>query len=150
MGKESKRVVLDTNIFISAILFSGKVSMIMDFWKTSSIKPVITKEILNEIIKTLAYPKFHLTEEEIYHIVQEEILPFVEIMKVKKDKIVKGVCKDPEDDKFITCATSAGVDLIISGDPVDLLNIKEYKGIKIIKASKFIKQIQGLLSSVTF
>lgn len=149
MGKESKRVVLDTNIFISAILFSGKVSMIMDFWKTSAIKPVITKEILNEIIKTLAYPKFHLTEEEIYHIVQEEILPFVEIVKVKKDKIVKGVCKDPEDDKFITCATSAGVDLIISGDP-DLLNIKEYKGIKIIKASKFIKQKQSLISSVTF
>lgn len=43
------------------------------------------------------------------------------------------------------CATSAGVDLIISGDP-DLLNIKEYKGIKIIKASKFIRQIQGILT----
>ena len=57
-------------------------------------------------------------------------------MEVVKD--VEGICRDPEDDKFISCAIPGSADYIVSGDK-DLFDLKKYKSIKIIKASDFIK-----------
>ena len=53
-------------------------------------------------------------------------------------KRLQAVLDDPDDDKFIECAVSCGADLIISGDK-HLLNMKEYYGIKILRASEFLK-----------
>jgi putative PIN family toxin of toxin-antitoxin system len=84
----------------------------------------------------LEYPKFSLTQEETDYIIKYEILPYFEIVEVVKD--VKGICRDPEDDKFISCAISASADFIVSGDK-DLIDLKQYKSIKIIKASEFLE-----------
>jgi predicted nucleic acid-binding protein len=54
---------------------------------------------------------------------------------------VKGVCRDPEDDKFISCAISVSADYIVSGDK-DLFDLKQYKSTKIIKASDFLKMVK--------
>ena len=51
---------------------------------------------------------------------------------------VKGACRDPEDDKFISCAISANADYIVTGDK-DLSDLKKYQFIRIIHASDFIK-----------
>jgi uncharacterized protein len=51
---------------------------------------------------------------------------------------IKAVKDDPDDDKFLECAVTAKADYIISGDP-DLLNLKEFKKIKIVSPTQFIK-----------
>jgi putative PIN family toxin of toxin-antitoxin system len=134
--KQVKRVVLDTNVLISALLFRGGLSKIVGLWQKGKIIPVISKETFSELVTVLEYPKFSLTQEETDSIIKYEILPYFEIVEVVKD--VKGICRDPEDDKFISCAISGSADYIVSGDK-DLFDLKQYKSIKIIKASDFLK-----------
>jgi putative PIN family toxin of toxin-antitoxin system len=134
--KQVKRVVLDTNVLISALLFRGGLSKIVGLWQKGKIIPVISKETFSELVTVLEYPKFSLTQEETDSIIKYEILPYFEIVEVVKD--VKGICRDPEDDKFIWCAISGSADYIVSGDK-DLFDLKQYKSIKIIKVSDFLK-----------
>jgi putative PIN family toxin of toxin-antitoxin system len=134
--KKVRRVVLDTSTLVSALLFSGELSKIVRLWQKGEIIPVISKETFHELRMVLEYPKLSLTQEERDSVIENEILPYFEIVEVVRE--VKGICRDPEDAKFISCAISASADYIVSGDK-DLLDLKKYKSTKIIQASDFIK-----------
>ncbi len=139
MGKKPKkiiRVALDTNVLTSALLFKGEMSRIVGLWQKGMIVPVISKETFGELRTVLEYPKFSLSRAEIESLIEHEILPFFEVANVSKH--VKGACRDPEDDKFISCALSANADYIVTGDK-DLSDLKKYQSIKIIHTSDFMK-----------
>jgi len=139
VGKKPKkiiRVVLDTNVLISALLFKGELSRIVGLWQKGKIIPVISKETFDELRTVLEYSKFSLSRAEIKSLIEHDILPFFEVVNVSKH--VKGTCRDPEDDKFISCAIAASVDWIVTGDK-DLSDLKKYHSIRIIHASDFIK-----------
>ncbi len=139
MGQKSKtvkRVVLDTNIILSALLFGGKLSRIVRLWQEGKFIPLLSRETFEEIKTALAYPKFSLSEGEIRALITKEILPFFEVIDLVKE--AKGVCRDPGDDKFISCALSGSANLIVSGDR-DLCELKKYEGVRIIKAIDFLK-----------
>ena len=139
MGKKPKkisRVVLDTNVLISGLLFKGKLSRIVGLWQKGKIVPIISKETFEELRTVLEYPKFSLSRVEIKSLIEHEILPYFEVVNVSKH--VKGACRDPGDDKFISCAISANADGIVTGDK-DLSDMKKYRAVRIIPASDFIK-----------
>jgi putative PIN family toxin of toxin-antitoxin system len=137
--KTSLRVVLDTNIVLSALLFRGRLSEIADLWKADRIVPLISEETFREFRAVLEYPKFRLTKGEIKTIIEEEMLPFFEIVEITDE--VRGVCKDPDDDKFISCAVSASADIIATGDKA-LPVVDTYKTIKIIRAEDLLRMMQ--------
>jgi putative PIN family toxin of toxin-antitoxin system len=139
MGKAKKRltVVLDTNILVSALLFHGELSRIVTLWKSGSILPVFTKETFAEFREVLHYPKFSLKEDEMRTILEDEVLPFFEAVETENQ--IERVCRDWQDDKFITCAVAGQADYIVSGDE-DLLVLKKYGQINIISASEFLKK----------
>lgn len=139
MGKKEKtigRVVLDTNILVSALLFKGDLARIVDLWKKGKIIPVLSRETFAEFEAVLEYPKFSLTRQEIKVIIEEEFLPYFEVIEITED--VEGICRDTDDDKFIACAVSASADFIVTGDK-DLLDMGKYKSVKIISASVLLK-----------
>lgn len=139
MGKKKKnsvKVVLDTNVLVSALLFKGRLSKLVQLWKTGRLVPVVSRETFYEFKVVLRYPKFSLSEREIKTIIEEEVLPYFEVAEVKET--IKGVCRDPDDNKFISCAISSSANFIISGDK-DLYDLKRYKFVKIMKASDFLK-----------
>jgi putative PIN family toxin of toxin-antitoxin system len=141
MGKRKekvKRVVLDTNVLVSALLFKGALARLVELLRNGKIIPVISKETFSELTTVLWYPKFSLSKDEIKSIIEHEILPYFEIIEVVKT--VKGVCRDPEDDKFISCALSASADCIVSGDK-DFCDVRQYKTVKIVSASDFLKKL---------
>lgn len=141
MGKKQekvKRVVLDTNVLVSALLFKGALSRLVELWRKGKMIPVISRETFEELTTVLQYPKFSLSKDEIKSVVEHEILPYFEIIEVVK--AVKGVCRDPGDDKFVSCALSASVDCIVSGDK-DFCDVRQYKTVKIISASDFLKKL---------
>ena len=128
------KVVIDTNVVISALLFGGEPGKLVAFWQQGIIKPSASKEIIDEYLRVLAYPKFELSEEEINYLLYQEILPYFDIIDVQPGpRIIK---KDPEDDKFIRCASAAKARYIISGDH-HLLALKEYQKVKILSPSEF-------------
>jgi len=139
VGKKEKaigKVVLDTNILVSALLFKGELAAIVDLWKKGKIIPVLSKETFAEFKAVLEYPKFSLTVQEIKVIVEEEMLPYFEVIEVADN--IRGICRDADDDKFIACAVSASADFIVTGDR-DLLDMVKYKSIRIVSASVFLK-----------
>jgi len=139
VGKKEKaigKVVLDTNILVSALLFQAELAGIVDLWKKGRIIPVLSKETFTEFKAVLEYPKFSLTQQEIKVIIEEEVLPYFEVIEVTDN--IKGICRDVDDDKFIACAVSASADFIVTGDK-DLLDLGKYKSVKIISASVFLK-----------
>jgi len=141
MGKKPKkiiRVVLDTNVLISALLFKGELTRMVGLWQRGKMIPVISKETFDELRTVLEYPKFSLSRAEIKSLIEQEILPFFEVVNVSKH--VKGACRDPGDDKFISCAISANADYIVTGDK-DLSDLKKYQSVRIIHASDFIKRV---------
>jgi putative PIN family toxin of toxin-antitoxin system len=142
LGKKQqavKRVILDTNVLISALLFKGKLSNMRELWRTGKIVPLISRETFDELRRVLAYPKFFLTRAEIRSILEGEILPFFEVVDVSRR--VKGVCRDSADDKFISCAISGRADYIVTGDR-DLSSLKRYQSIRIIHSSDFLRMFE--------
>ncbi len=143
MGKKEKaavKVVLDTNILISSLLFKGELARVVDLWKKGRIIPILSRDTFDEFKTALEYPKFSLTAQEMKVIIEEEVLPFFEVIEVA-DKI-KGVCRDADDDKFITCAVSASADFIVTGDR-DLLDIGRYKSVRILSVSEFLRMFKS-------
>ena len=139
MGKIKKiRAVIDTNVIVSAILFGGMPGKLISLWKSGRITPLATKDMIDEYLKVLAYPKFKLSENEISYIFYNEILPYFKIVVPKPGRAI--IQEDPSDDKFIHCAQSGKASLIISGDQ-HLLNLKSYGKIKILTPSRFLNEL---------
>jgi putative PIN family toxin of toxin-antitoxin system len=128
-----KRVVIDTNVLVSALLFGGDPGELITLWKERRIQPLGSKEIMEEYIRVLAYPKFRLTEEEIEYLFSQEVLPWFEVITVQSGRPF--VIDDPSDDKFIWCALEGQAEAIISSDkhllrlsscPVPIFSFSEF------------------------
>lgn len=133
------KAVLDTNVVVSALLFRGELSRLHVLWRKKAFTIAASREIIEEYIGVLAYPKFKLTEKEIEALVQEELLPYIEPVTV--NEATKGISVDPDDDKFLACAEAAKAHFIVSGD-AHLLDLKTYKGCPIVTAEKFLKKFR--------
>ncbi len=133
------RVVLDTNTLISALLFSGTASHLVPVWQSWRITVLVSKAVLQEYLRVLAYPKFHLSDQEIKRLIEEELLPFVETVRVRRHLAV--VQRDPEDNKFLECAVAGRAECLVTGDQ-DLRELNSYRGITILTAGEFLKQIE--------
>ncbi len=126
------RVVLDTNVVVSALLFRGPTSRLVSFWQEGRLAPLISKEIFEEYLRVLGYPKFHLTPNEVKFLAERQILPFAEVVQVKTVPSV--IKEDPTDDVFLACAATGRADFLVSGD-WHLLLRKKYEGITIISVN---------------
>ena len=115
-----KRIVVDTHVLVSGLLFDGKPGKLVKLWKEGRVVPLCSKEIVKEYLRVLAYPKFQFSESEIDFLLTHEILPYFEVLTVKPGKLF--VTMDPSDDKFIWCAIEGCAEVIVSGDE-HLLNL---------------------------
>ena len=135
-GTNKRKVVLDTNIFISSVLFRGKLEIIARNWKNGAFEFLLSKEVLNEYIRVLHYPKFALSGKEIKGIIEEELLPYITpVITHSNEQIVKN---DPSDDKFFILAVDGKADVIVNGDS-HILSIKKYKGTVVMNAAEFLE-----------
>ncbi|MEK6792286.1 MAG: putative toxin-antitoxin system toxin component, PIN family [Nanoarchaeota archaeon] len=130
------KVVLDTNVLISATIRKGNQFRLLELGRLNQIQIIISPQILEEVKEVLNRPKFSLSQNEIEEALNEikDITHLVE--PSEKVDIVK---EDPDDNMIIECAIAGKADYIISGDD-DLLELKEYKGIKIRNSQSFIQE----------
>lgn len=129
------RVLLDTNVLVSALLFAGTSSELVTLWQRGALTILLSRPILDEYLRVLSYPKFDLSEEEIKGLIQEELLPYVEVVNPRRRlRVVK---RDPSDDKFLECALTGKSRVVISGDK-DLLSIGRYRQIRIQSPAQFL------------
>ena len=128
-------VVLDTNIFISAVFWEGKSYEIVKKAINQEIIVLISDYIIKEIEKVLTRD-FNLTEQEINDVINA-IFYFTHLIEpVEKVKIIK---EDPKDDEILDCALACNAKFIISQDK-HLLNLKKFRNVNIISPEEFLKE----------
>lgn len=124
------RLVLDTNVVLAALLFhQGSVSWIRDAWLRSSVRPLVSRETTNELVRVLAYPKFGLSDDDMEDLL-DEYIPWCETVNVPADVIVPE-CRDPHDMAFLRLAITAEAKALVTGDR-DLLALADEFDIPII------------------
>jgi putative PIN family toxin of toxin-antitoxin system len=131
------RVVVDTNVFISSLLNTeGNPRKVIDLWRFEKITLCISKEILAEYFAVLG--RFGMSEEpeggELVQLFQKR---YNQVFLTSVPTIL-AISEDPADNKFIECAVAADAEYIISGDR-HLLNLKVFKGIRILPPTEFLK-----------
>jgi len=130
-----KRVVLDTNIYISAILFGGKPETIWKKVKRGEVQIFISKAILQEISSVLRR-KFDWETSKIKKVLEEvEDFTFLVIPK----ESVSIIAKHKADNRILECALEAKADFLISGDR-HLLSLESFLNVKIVDPSSFLKE----------
>ena len=133
MGAVTK-VVIDTNVFISAFGWDGKPEAVLSLMEQRRIVNCITSDIYNELRRVVAYPKLKFSPT-----LQVNILEFVFSWSrfVQPKNTVAVIADDPDDDKFLACAVAANASAIISGDP-HLLALGSYRSIPILTPAQFL------------
>jgi putative PIN family toxin of toxin-antitoxin system len=137
MGAHSK-VVLDTNVFISAFGWRGIPWSIVDLIRHGSIINHTSADMLEELRRVVAYPKLRFSAQ-----LQADIIEFVfaNSTLVIPVSVPDIDIADPDDIKVVSCAVAAGACCIISGDP-HLLVLGSYKGIAIFNPASFISAMR--------
>ena len=132
------RIVVDTNVVASAVLFGGKPGALIRFVLTHAVSAVATQEIIAEYQSTIdsLFQKYKgrdlfFSADSIYSAM--EIIP----AQTRVD-----VCRDPDDNKFISCAIDGQCYYIVSGDK-DLLTLKEYSDVKIVTVAEFFELLKA-------
>lgn len=116
------RVVLDTNVLVSALLFeNGRLAWLRRTWQTAAIRPVVSESSARELIRVLAYPKFRPTRADMDRLLAD-VLPWCET-HAGSIKAGQFQVRDPKDQMFLDLALAADVPVLVSGD-ADLLALK--------------------------
>ena len=131
----SPRVVLDTNVLLSALLFNaGALFWLRNAWQTDDIHPLSSRETMGELIRVLSYPKFDLTGEEQEHLLAD-YLPWCETVVVPKPPAIPR-CRDPFDRPFLELALVAQAHALTTGDN-DLLDLAKDFPVPILTPGAF-------------
>lgn len=130
-----KKVILDTNIFISALGFDGNEREVLRKCIKGEASLCFTDAILKELERVMEYPKFSFTqaEKDSLKLILAEIGNLISGTE-KLDLIIE----DPSDNKFLEAAIAAGADFLITGNK-HLLKIKQFGKTKILRAPQFLK-----------
>jgi putative PIN family toxin of toxin-antitoxin system len=136
------RAVLDTNVILSALLFGGPTGRLVTAWQTGGFQLLLSRAILEELLRTLAYPKFHLTEHEIRDLLAEELIPFAETVIVRRQPVVR--LRDPNDLAVVACALAGRARYLVTGD-ADLLTVGRIRRVEVVRPAEFLARLGPLL-----
>jgi putative PIN family toxin of toxin-antitoxin system len=131
------KIVLDSNIFVSSFYWAGNPRKVFDRVTNGLDELYITDEILQEIISVMSEKRFDTSIEEIREYVR--IIESYSIKLSTKD-ILEKISRDEDDNKILRCGFDGNVDFIITGDN-DLLVIREYRKIKIVKPKEYLERL---------
>jgi len=128
------RVVFDTNIIISGLLFSGKQRILLSHVIEHAFELIISHPIIEEINDVICRDKFKV-KRELSIITVAELIELAKLVyPTSKVNIVKS---DPDDNIIIECAIEGKAQYIITGDS-DLLNIQSHEDIRIVDTNTFL------------
>lgn len=126
------RVVLDTNVYISALMFGGLPGSLLDLALLQSFLPVISPALLDELDEKLRL-KFEVSAEDAA-IIRAKLESIAKI--VRPDMVLHVIADDPDDNRVLECAIQGSADYIVTGDR-HLLKLGSYEAIPIVTVRQF-------------
>ncbi|MBI5358673.1 putative toxin-antitoxin system toxin component, PIN family [Candidatus Amesbacteria bacterium] len=134
MVKSGTRVVLDTNVLISAIVFGGKSRSVLKLLLKDKIVGVTSGVLLAELSEVI-HKKFPFKKSDLEYI-EEQIRTDFELVN---PRIEIKIARDDDDNRVLEAAVEGDCEYIVTGDE-DLLIFKKYKTIKIMTPAEFLNE----------
>ena len=128
------KIILDTNVFVSGVFFTGPPYRILEAWRDGKLQLLISEDILEEyrrVGETLAKQFSSIDLGPLLSLVAVE----AEMISAKLPPVP--LCEDPDDDMFIVCALADNCKTIVSGDK-HLLKMSGFRGIKVLSPREFV------------
>lgn len=132
------RAVLDTNVLIAAVI-NIKASVSQEIYQnfiTQQFSLITSPEVLEEVEEVLSRKRIRKRHKHSTEKLKEIISELVDLSYIVPGTTGVEVVRDPDDNKIISAALDGRADYIVSRDK-DLLDLKEYQGIKILTPEKF-------------
>ncbi|MDO8650467.1 MAG: putative toxin-antitoxin system toxin component, PIN family [Candidatus Berkelbacteria bacterium] len=129
------KVVLDTNIIVSGLLFGGKPLQILEGVVDGKIEVYTSEVLMDECLRILEM-KFGLSRDRLTE--TEESLR--ENFKIVRPQTTVKIARDTDDDAVLAVALEVGADFLVSGDN-DLLVLKHIANIPIVDPGQFLSQL---------
>lgn len=133
------RLVLDTNVWISGLLWTGSPHQILRLAEEGRLVVAVSPAIVEEVADALARPKFSARVTALRTSVPELVGSLLTLAEMYlPSRVIVVVTADPEDDKILACARAARAGWLVSGDQ-HLLAFRQYRGIRIVTPQMFLK-----------
>jgi putative PIN family toxin of toxin-antitoxin system len=134
----TRRVVLDSNVIVSGLGWSGAPARIVEAVLAGELMLVTSSPLLAELRRVLAYPKLAKVILE-----GEKLADLVEMSSIVIEPVsVFDAVEDESDNRVLEAAVDGGADYIVSGDE-HLLTLGAFRGIPIVTPSEFVTTILG-------
>ena len=133
------KIVLDTNVLISGIFFTGTPFRILELWRAGRFRIILSEEIYGEYCRVVAElaAKFDGLEADAFL----ELI-FSESEIIDAPSLGKQICEDPDDDKFFAAAVAGGAKVIVSGDH-HLLKAGGFRNIEVVRPREFLDRMRA-------
>ena len=139
-SKHIPRVVIDTNLVLSALVFAqGRLSPLRLAWQGGLCQPLVSSVTAAELIRVLAYPKFKLSTEAQQELLAD-YLPYCATLRMPAKLPTTPDCRDKFDLPFLQLAVAGKADYLVTGDQ-DLLILNGQFACPIITADQFMKML---------
>jgi putative PIN family toxin of toxin-antitoxin system len=131
------RVVLDTNVLVSALL-GGTASTVLDHWQADAFELVVTTEIVREYLEVLRRPKFQLPQDVVETIGVYLLRKAVFVTPLERLKVITA---NSADNRFLEAAIAGDAEVIVSGDK-HLLDLGRFREVHIITLREFLDRLE--------
>ena len=130
--------VFDTNILFSATGWQGKPFQCVQRARAGEVQVVTCSELIEELAEKLE-ARLHFSADQVAETIAD-YLGFLQVIQIPK--VLMAVPRDPEDNMVLECAIEGEAQYIVSGDK-HLLELEEYRGIRIIRAADFLNLVSA-------
>lgn len=134
------RVILDTNIWVSGLLWKGAPWQVIRLAEDGQIDIYASLDIMTELRNVLLYPHLKARQETLKKQARDLFISVLHLVTIVEPEHIEPVIPaDPKDDILLACALTAGAQYLISGDK-HLLNLGIWHGIQMVTVNKFLDE----------
>ena len=134
------RVVFDTNVVLSALVFGGGAAGRMrTAWQASAFAPLVSTATAQELVRVLAYPKFRLSAGDREELLAD-YLPYTTTVRIPDPPPKLPECRDAFDVMFLELAVVGKAKVLVTGDR-DLLALAGQTKFSILALDTFLNSI---------
>jgi len=134
------RVVLDTNVVLSALVFAQRhLAVVRYAWQSGRCQPLVSPGTTSELVRALAYPKFGLSADDQRELLAD-YLPYCTTVRMPRKPPKTPACRDPFDVPFLQLAVVGKAECLITGDR-DLLALSTRFSCPILTAEQWMRTL---------
>jgi len=141
--KRRPRLVLDTNVVVSALLWGGKPLELLAFAEQGDARLHASPPLIDELASTLAKPKLARVLAASGRSTAEHVADYRRLVTLIRPALPEGAwSRDPDDDRVIACALAAQADFLVTGDE-DLLSLERIEALGIVSPADLLRALAG-------